>query len=205
VATLRVIPALGVPVGVAFLLDREGHSPQTIGAVQSLFLLAGSLGTLVCPLCTRPGRELAALVVTTLAASGFLLLLTVDLPAAYYAGLVGSGLLLQGSIPILIAYSQRLLPRGRRLAASLTLGASWGLGGLVVAMLKDYFAAAGRLDSMLPAMIPFALAASLASCLLPRRAARPVGPAPIEPFADGGPARVADAAPGSSVGVVTPK
>jgi FSR family fosmidomycin resistance protein-like MFS transporter len=177
VATLRVVPALGVPVGVAFLLDREGHSPQAIGAVQSLFLLAGGLGTLVCPLFTRPGRELVALVTTTLAASGFLLLLTVDQPAAYYAGLVGSGLLLQGSIPILIAYSQRLLPRGRRLAASLTLGASWGLGGLVVAMLKDSFAAAGRLDSMLAALIPFALAASLASCLLPRLAARPVHPA----------------------------
>src|SRR5207247_1468616 len=38
VATLRVIPALGVPVGVAFLLDRAGHGPQDIGAVQSLFL-----------------------------------------------------------------------------------------------------------------------------------------------------------------------
>src|SRR5947208_13733520 len=105
------------------------------------------------------------------------MLLTSGEAWVYYAGLIGAGLLLQGAIPILIAYSQRLLPRGRRLAASLTLGASWGLGGLVVAMLKDYFAAAGRLENMRATMIPFALAASLASCLLLRLVARPVHPA----------------------------
>jgi FSR family fosmidomycin resistance protein-like MFS transporter len=87
-----------------------------------------------------------------------------------YVGLAGAGFLLQGTIPILIAYSQRLLPRGQRLAASLTLGASWGLGGVVVAGLKLIFTG-DQLPHMLWAMIPFALASSACAAMLPRVAA----------------------------------
>jgi hypothetical protein len=54
------------------------------------------------------------------------------------------------------------------LAASLTLGASWGLGGLIVAWLQGWSSISGRVDGMLWAMVPFALAAAVASCLLPR-------------------------------------
>lgn len=168
VATLRVVPVLGVPLGLAFLLDRQGKSEADIGWPQGLFLLSGGVGTLVCPLFARPGREVPALVGTILPAAGCLVLLTSANPWVYYAGLVGSGLLLQGAIPVLIAYSQRLLPRGRRLAASLTLGASWGMGGMIVAGLQAYFTAVGRLEGMLWAMVAFAVAAALGSTLLPR-------------------------------------
>jgi FSR family fosmidomycin resistance protein-like MFS transporter len=167
VATLRVVPALGIPLGMAFLLDREGQSAEVIGRAQSLFLLSGGLGTLLCPLLVRPGRELAVLVGTILPAAGCLALLAWGHPWAYHVGLIGSGLLLQGSIPILISYSQRLLPRGQRIAASLTLGASWGLGGLIVAGLQTYFTATGHFEGMFWALLPFALAAALGSCLLP--------------------------------------
>jgi hypothetical protein len=85
-----------------------------------------------------------------------------------YVGLIGAGFLLQGTIPILISYSQHLLPRGQRLAASLTLGASWGLGGIVVAGLKAIFSSGDQLTSMLWAMVPFALASSACAALLPR-------------------------------------
>jgi FSR family fosmidomycin resistance protein-like MFS transporter len=88
--------------------------------------------------------------------------------------------LLQGTIPILISYSQRLLPRGRRLAASLTLGASWGLGGILMAGLKLIFSSE-QLPSMLWAMVPFALASSACAALLPRSATLSTGlrPDPI--------------------------
>jgi FSR family fosmidomycin resistance protein-like MFS transporter len=170
VATLRVVPAVGVPFCLAFLLEKEGAGDFQIGLVQSVFLLSGGLGTLLCPLFARAGREVGTLVGTTLVAAGFLALLTQPNKLAMFVGLAGAGFLLQGTIPILIAYSQRLLPRGQRLAASLTLGASWGLGGVVVAGLKLIFTG-DQLPHMLWAMVPFALASSACATLLPRVAA----------------------------------
>jgi FSR family fosmidomycin resistance protein-like MFS transporter len=172
VATLRVVPAIGVLPCMAFLLERSGADPLRIGSLQSLFLLSGGLGTLVCPLFARGGRELGTLVGTTLLAAGFLALLTLPHAWAVYLGLAGSGFLLQGTIPILIAYSQRLLPRGQRLAASLTLGASWGLGSLFVSGLTAIFIG-DQLPNMLWAMVPFTLASSACAALLPRAASLP--------------------------------
>jgi FSR family fosmidomycin resistance protein-like MFS transporter len=167
VATLRVVPAVGVPFCLAFVLEKEGSSDFHIGLVQGIFLFAGGLGTLLCPLLSRAGRELGTLIGTTLVAACFLTLLTKPEKWMLYVGLAGSGFLLQGTIPILIAYSQRLLPRGQRLAASLTLGASWGLGGVIVAGLKLIFTG-DQLPNMLWAMVPFALASSACAALLPR-------------------------------------
>jgi FSR family fosmidomycin resistance protein-like MFS transporter len=177
-ATLRVVPALGVPFCLAFILKSEGASESHIGRVQSIFLFAGGLGTLQCPLLARGGRELATLVGTTLVAAAFLVLVTQPGRWAMYVGLAGSGFLLQGTIPILIVYSQRLMPRGRRLGASLSLGASWGLGGVIVAGLKAVFAE-DQMSGMLWAMIPFALAASACAALLPRLAPARAHPQPV--------------------------
>jgi MFS family permease len=165
---LRAIPAVGVPLGLAFLLEQRGRSESEIGFAQGGFLLSGGLGTLICPLFVRTGREMRMLLVLSVPAVGCLLLLAWGHPLAYYPGLAGSGLLLQGAIPILIAYSQHLLPGGQRLAASLTLGASWGLAALIVAPLQGYFAGTGRPEGMLWAMVPFGAIAALAVCLLPR-------------------------------------
>src|SRR5262249_54053140 len=140
--------------------------------------LSGGLGTLLCPLLTRAGRELGTLIGTTLVAAGFLVLLTQPSKWAMFIGLAGAGFLIQGTIPILIAYSQRLLPRGQRLAASLTLGASWGLGGVVVAGLKLIFTG-DRLPHMLWAMIPFALASSACAAMLPRLGASRAAAEPV--------------------------
>jgi FSR family fosmidomycin resistance protein-like MFS transporter len=169
VATLRVVPALGIPLCLAFVLDQQDQSPAAIGGFQSLFLLSGGLGTLICPRWAQPGRELSALVGSIVPGTLCLALLAWNPgPAVYYLGLVGSGFFLQGAIPILIAYSQRLMPRGQRLAASLTLGASWGLGGIVVAELLKHYTSTGRIGDMFWAMVPFAVAAGVCSCLLPR-------------------------------------
>lgn len=169
VATLRTVPAVGIPLALAFWLDRRGFRESHIGAVQSVFLLSGGLGTLLCPLFLRPGKEVAGLLATILPAGGCMALLTSGHRWVQYAALAGSGLLLQGAIPLLIAYSQGLLPRGRRLAASLILGTSWGLGGLIVAGLQAYFdRLGGRYDRMLWALVPFTALAAVATYWLPR-------------------------------------
>lgn len=167
VATLRVVPAIGIPLALAFVLSKQGASQAEIGGIQSIYLFSGSIGALLSSWLIRPGREVRALFWATLPAAGFLLLVISEQHWAYYPGLVGSGFLLQGTIPPLIGYSQRLLPRGRRLAASLTLGTSWGLGGLVVAALQAYFGSIGWLEGMLWALVPFTLLAALSSWLLP--------------------------------------
>jgi FSR family fosmidomycin resistance protein-like MFS transporter len=168
VATLRVVPVMGVPYGLAFLLKQRNVPESEIGITQSIFLLSGSLGTLMSPLISRPGRELAALVGTIAPAALGLSLLTQTEPGLFYLGLSGSGFCLQAAMPLLMSYAQRLLPRGRRVAASLTLGTSWGLGGIIVSGLQAHFVSIGRLDWMLWALVPFALAAGLGSLLLPR-------------------------------------
>jgi FSR family fosmidomycin resistance protein-like MFS transporter len=173
VSTLRAVPALGVPLGLAFLLSKRGVSETAIGEAQGTFLLSGGIGTLLCPLFVRAGREPRGLIGLSLPAVGCLVLLAWGHPIAYPIGLAGSGLLLQGAVPILIAYSQRVLPGGQRLAASLTLGASWGLAGLIVGGLQWYFTRIGRLEGMLWAMVPCGAAAALAVCFLPRVPTRP--------------------------------
>lgn len=168
VATFRVVPAIGIPLALAFVLKRHGASEAAIGGIQSVYLFSGSVGALLSSWLVRPGRELRSLFWATLPAAGFLLLVISEQTWAYYPGLVGSGFLLQGTIPPLIAYSQRLLPRGRRLAASLTLGTSWGLGGMIVAALQAYFGSIDRPEGVLWALVPFTLLAAVSAWLLPQ-------------------------------------
>lgn len=167
VATLRVVPALGIPLALAFVLNKQGVGEAGIGRVQSLYLFSGSAGALLGPWLVRPGHEVRALFWATLPAAGFLPLIISGQTWAYYPGLIGCGFLLQGTIPLLIAYSQRLLPQGKRLAASLTLGTSWGLGGLIVAGLQAGFDGIGWVEGMLWALVPFSVLAALSSLLLP--------------------------------------
>jgi FSR family fosmidomycin resistance protein-like MFS transporter len=44
-----------------------------------------------------------------------------------------AGLLLGATMPVLVSFGQQLLPDGQRVASSITMGATWGVGGLGVA------------------------------------------------------------------------
>ncbi|MFO0954257.1 MAG: hypothetical protein U0835_24485 [Isosphaeraceae bacterium] len=54
------------------------------------------------------------------------------------------GVLLGVVSPILVGYGQRLLHEGQRVASSLTMGVTWGLGGILVAGLMAVVNHAGR-------------------------------------------------------------
>ena len=54
------------------------------------------------------------------------------------------GLLLGVVSPVLIGYGQRLLPEGQRLASAITMGVSWGIGGLIVSALVGTLNYVGR-------------------------------------------------------------
>ena len=44
-----------------------------------------------------------------------------------------AGLLPGATMPVLVSYGQQLLPEGQRIASSLTMGVTWGIGGTLVA------------------------------------------------------------------------
>lgn len=135
IGIFRVLPALGVPLALSYMLKARGDSNELIGIVQSAFLGGIGAGSLGCALFVRHGIErrvlaqLPILVVPLLAACPL-----IDGPALMAC--VGlAGLLLGATMPILVSYGQRLMPEGQRVASSITMGVTWGIGGMVVAAL----------------------------------------------------------------------
>jgi len=94
--------------------------------------------------------------------SGWLLVLLV----------AASGLFLGVTMPVFISYGQQLLPHSQRVASSITMGVSWGIGGGCVAAAIWLFTAYGALDSI----FGFFAAAALASSLLSHCTAPPAAP-----------------------------
>jgi FSR family fosmidomycin resistance protein-like MFS transporter len=77
------------------------------------------------------------------------------------------GLLLGTTLPILVSYGQRLLPEGQRVASSITMGLTWGLGGGAVAGMMAIVNTAGRPDIAFSAMGAGCLLSSLLCAWLP--------------------------------------
>ena len=133
VGALRILPALGVPLALAYTLKSTDAPNAVIGAVQSSFMAGIGLGAMVCAALIRHKRERTVLWVLPLCAAPFLATL------AYAGGwmlisLVGAcGLLLGVTMPVYISYGQQMLPHGQRVASAITMGVSWGIGGGIVA------------------------------------------------------------------------
>ncbi len=133
VGALRILPALGVPLSLAYVLKSTDASNQVIGAAQSAFMAGIGFGAMVCAAFVRHAWERTVLWVMPLCAAPLLALL------AYVDGwllisLVGCcGLLLGVTMPVYISYGQQLLPHGQRVASAITMGVSWGIGGGIVA------------------------------------------------------------------------
>jgi FSR family fosmidomycin resistance protein-like MFS transporter len=161
-STLRVLPMLGVPLALAFAIKLAGGGNDRIGLVQSIFLVGIGVGSLASAWVVRPANERTAMWLLPLAAVA---------PIAASAALTGwpglaavavSGLILGGAMPVLIGYGQQLLPEAQRVASSITMGVTWGLGGLRVAAAMAYF---NRLGSPQQAIYLFAACAAVSAVL----------------------------------------
>jgi FSR family fosmidomycin resistance protein-like MFS transporter len=132
IGTFRVLPAMGLPLALAYLIKDSGGTNESIGWMQALFLAAIGIGGVACAAALKARHErlvlwlVPALVSPLLAAcamtSGWTLALFVT----------ASGLLLGFTMPVLIGYGQLLLPEAQRLASSITMGVTWGLGAAAV-------------------------------------------------------------------------
>ena len=167
VGTLRVVPAMGIPIGVAFVLEQRGYTTTEVGLVQMIFMAGLGAGSLACALLLPRRWERTALWLLPLCVTPPCLLA----PFAHGPTLVAcvglAGGLLGLALPVLIGYGQQLLPEGQRIASSITMGLSWGLGaGLVAAGLRlgqdtgsmalsfALFAGASVLSSLLSRALP---------------------------------------------------
>jgi len=162
VGSLRIIAAAGVPVVIGYVLTARGANAADTGFVQSAFMFGIGLGGLVCATLARPLHErtilwLCPLLVTPVVAvlpllTGWLLTVSIGL----------SGLLLGIALPVLISYGQQLMPDSQRIASSITMGVSWGVGGGVVSIILAVGKWTGHFE---PAFIVFAVATALSSFL----------------------------------------
>ena len=168
ISSLRVVAAMGVPLAVAYLLADRGATNSRIGMVQSMFMAGIGAGGIACAVLVRRHHERLVLWALPLAATPLLASLPYLGGVGLAAGVGGCGLLLGVALPVLISYGQQLLPDGQRVASSITMGVSWGVGGLIVAAVMFGLEHLGQRNL---AFLVFAAAAALSSVLcawLPR-------------------------------------
>ncbi len=167
IGMLRVLPGIGVPLALAYLLKARGGTNEQIGVAQAVFLGGVGAGSLACALFVRRSAERDVLWLLPLVSVPFLLACpAVGFPVLTVCVAV-VGVALGSVMPILIGYGQQLLRDGQRVASSLTMGVTWGIGGMAVAALMatcnraerpelafSVFGAAVAISSLLCAWLP---------------------------------------------------
>lgn len=134
-SVLRVAAAMGVPLALAYGLADRGANAEVIGSIQSVFLVGMGAGTLACAVLVNQRNENAVIWLAPLAVA--LLMPVANLMGTSWLWLLMAALgpLLGLSLPILTSRGQELLPEAPRVGSSLTMGVTWGLGGILVAAL----------------------------------------------------------------------
>ncbi|RUL88058.1 MFS transporter [Tautonia sociabilis] len=187
VGILRTLPAAGAPIALAFLLEARGAGNDRIGLVQAAFFGGIGLGGLACAALVSRRRERLVL--------WLLPMVTVPLlaacPAVVGAGMVavsgGLGLIVGLGLPVYISYGQQLVPEGPRIASSITMGVTWGLGGALVAGIMAVSERIGRPDLAFGTFAASSLLAGLACLRLPEPARRRTFPAEPSPTVEPAP------------------
>lgn len=167
VGSLRILPALGVPLSLAYLLEARDESSAVIGAVQSAFMAGITLGAVVCASWVQRSWERRLLWVCPLLASPLLLTLGVVSGWGLVSMVAVCGVLLGITMPVYISYGQQLLPGRQRVASSITMGISWGLGSSLVSLVMWILTTRGSLPSIFYFFAGASLVSSLLSHLLP--------------------------------------
>lgn len=167
IGALRVMPAIGVPLALAYLLKARGGSNAQIGLAQAVFLGGIGVGSLGCALFVRRTAERRVLWLLPVLAVPFLIACAVTGFVLLVACTAVVGFLLGAVMPILIGYGQHLLRDGQRVASSLTMGVTWGFGGMIVAALMGTLNHAHRPDLAFPVFATAAAASSILCIWLP--------------------------------------
>ena len=163
----RVLPALGVPLAIAFLMDARGETTAAIGLVQSAFMFGIGAGSLACATALRRDHERMALWAFPLFAAPCVLAMRF---AQQWAGLASvlAGFCIGITLPVLISYGQRLLPKSQRMASSLTMGVTWGIASGILAGTMAVLKSWDRVEWSLPLFASALVVSAVLSALLPQ-------------------------------------
>lgn len=131
IASCRSWTTMGLTLAITLWTERQGTSITWLGVLLSAFLFSGGVTGLLSGLYFHPKRERRVLVITSIIALVATALMPFVGPAGMLACSIVAGSALQGVNPLVVAMSQRLLPSGSRMASSLVMGWSWGVGGLL--------------------------------------------------------------------------
>lgn len=169
ICSLRLVPNMAMDKVLSFTLDLDKQSTFEIGLIQSIFLISASVGMFLMALRFRSGLEKTFMVgcpllgIPLLAALGSescprWLLLTL---------LVPTGIVLWGTTPAMVSYAQQQFPKGAGLASAITMGLSWGVGGLIQAPITAHFQELGTPQRAFHAFIPCLALAAVGAFFLP--------------------------------------
>ncbi|MEX0703002.1 MAG: MFS transporter [Planctomycetales bacterium] len=169
VCSLRLVPNMAMNKVLAFTLTQHGKSVEFIGWTQALFLLAGGFGMFLMAYRFPAGREKAFMIWCP--ALGVPLLLALGYPGCplwlLLALLVPTGLLMWGTTPVMLTFAQRHFPHAAGVAASLTMGLSFGLSGTIGAGLLSVCERYGAPQQAFLAFVPCVLLAVAGAARLP--------------------------------------
>ena len=168
IGSLRIIAASGVPVLVGYLLKARGDSASSTGIVQSAFMFGIGLGSLLCATLMKPRHERMILWICPLLVTPVLVVIPLAPWWLLVASVGLSGLLLGISLPVLISLGQQLMPSSPRIASSITMGVSWGIGGGAVALILLVCVWLQGYESAFPIFAVATLASSVLCIWLPR-------------------------------------
>lgn len=169
--SLRLVPNMAMDKILAFTLSQPHweYTEAQIGMVQSIFLIAASVGMFFMVFRFRSGWEKVFMVACPLLSIPLMIILAWDHcpPWLMFTTLALAGILLWGTSPAMVSYAQQQFPKGAGMASALTMGMSWGIGGLIQAPVTSYFENAGTPQLAFAAFIPCLLAAGLIAIAMP--------------------------------------
>lgn len=131
IVALRSWLIIATVVFIPILMVSQGISRARVGLYLTIYLLAGTLGGIICGyIYPRVGQKKVLV--------GSFLLSLLLLPIYLYTNeiliLVLLGLNLMGTFPVTVVIGQELFPKRAGLASGLTMGFAYGLGGVGTAL-----------------------------------------------------------------------
>jgi len=161
ISTLRALTTTGVSLGVTLLTERQETALAWTGFVLAVFLFSSGVTGLLSGLLLHPRRERGVLVLTALLSLVAVGVLPFGGPLLMVICLVVAGAALQGVNPLIVSMSQRAMPTGSRMASSLVMGWSWGIGGLAGMVVTVIHPIEWGFVAVALAMIPAAILAAM--------------------------------------------